>query len=744
MAFALGLVLALVPLVANSQVAITSVNGFVYKQDFNSLAQANVAFPNIALPGWQLSGGASTTLTADDGSTDGSGYYNYGSTGSSDRSLGFQGTGNKAGDFRLAMKNTTGSPIKYFKISYRAEVWRKTVGNSSPIDFSVSTDQSTFTNVDALDAETYISDNGGAINGNQRFVQKSFIIRNAPLAANGTIWFNWTLHSKWGISIDDVVIEPVNVVDFYNKAGEDLALLTSWETKLLGQTIQPLSFSDADQVFRIENPTAITNGLTLSTHLPVTGVDSKLVIGDGTTRIQMTLAGGQTLKGTVDILDHATLIINTPQVPVFGQLSSGSTVVFEKGAPSVIQEGTEFGRVIFNTANTNKFSKKVKIKGQLTLQNSTLELGDNDLELAAGATIVNSSPRNYIKVNGKGRVRKALKAGEEALLPVGNATYNPVKIKLASGSQEDVFSVGIMEGVYGTYTNDLPNPLTLLSENLVSKTWVVSEDVKGGSDITLTLSWSALDVLPGFNKLNCHIKHYENGVWDTVESTAALLDPISLTYSVSRSGIKSFSPFTVANRGEPGTIIGGPEPFVLPVELINFLVKAKANTVALTWATASEKDNDYFAVERSIDGKNFTEVGQVKGNGTSQVRNEYSFTDYHPMAGTSYYRLRQVDFDGQHEYSPVRSVNAQNSQVVSLSLYPNPTQGTEVTWQMQGLAPGEEATVILTDITGRNVLQRTLPTGGTGVLATAGLKAGTYLVTVHSRAGAKTQRLVVR
>lgn len=89
---------------------------------------------------------------------------------------------------------------------------------------------------------------------------------------------------------------------------------------------------------------------------------------------------------------------------------------------------------------------------------------------------------------------------------------------------------------------------------------------------------------------------------------------------------------------------------VLPIELISFTGFASEKNNELTWQTSTEINNDYFIVEKSIDGYEFVEIGQVSAAGTSQSIRNYDFDDMHPELLT-YYRLKQVDFNGDFAYS---------------------------------------------------------------------------------------------
>ncbi|MDD3687770.1 MAG: T9SS type A sorting domain-containing protein [Bacteroidales bacterium] len=110
---------------------------------------------------------------------------------------------------------------------------------------------------------------------------------------------------------------------------------------------------------------------------------------------------------------------------------------------------------------------------------------------------------------------------------------------------------------------------------------------------------------------------------------------------------------------------------ILPVDLLYFNAEEKENNIELTWATASEKNNDYFTIYRSIDGENWEEVSRIEGAGNSNIVKNYNFIDNNPVNGTSYYKLRQTDFDGRYEEFEIVSVNIMLTQT-QVTLYPNP------------------------------------------------------------------------
>lgn len=124
-----------------------------------------------------------------------------------------------------------------------------------------------------------------------------------------------------------------------------------------------------------------------------------------------------------------------------------------------------------------------------------------------------------------------------------------------------------------------------------------------------------------------------------------------------------------------GPLAGGPyftsPAFVIPVELASFDAKPINNTVKLNWLTASERNNGYFNIERSANGRDWSTIGQVKGNGTTSKATNYAFADEAPLATVNYYRLKQVDMDEKSSYSATVSVNFKGNGK-QLSVFPNP------------------------------------------------------------------------
>lgn len=179
----------------------------------------------------------------------------------------------------------------------------------------------------------------------------------------------------------------------------------------------------------------------------------------------------------------------------------------------------------------------------------------------------------------------------------------------------------------------------------------------------------------------------------------------------------------------------------LPVELLYFKAIPQEEDVMLQWATASETNNDYFQVERSSNGADFTAVGdRVIGAGATNEPLNYDFVDTEPLAGISYYRLKQVDFDGHYEYSDVAAVQIGELTEAKLTAFPNPVQDQlQVRWQ------GDKniEKLRLLDAQGRVMSLDVLINNKQAELNLQHLPAGTYYLEVLSGKDRKLERLIV-
>jgi GH18 family chitinase len=165
-------------------------------------------------------------------------------------------------------------------------------------------------------------------------------------------------------------------------------------------------------------------------------------------------------------------------------------------------------------------------------------------------------------------------------------------------------------------------------------------------------------------------------------------------------------------------------PIFLPVDLAYFNAEKDATNVVLDWGTASEKNNDFFAVERSIDGIHFTQIGTVSGNGNSQTAQSYAYIDINAPKEILYYRLAQHDIDGKVTNSPIKIVDNKNG--IELSVAPNPfTNSTSV--RIKGIAGSVQ--IRMYDLQGK-LVQTLVKETNEEIMVGQNLSPGLYILEV--------------
>jgi hypothetical protein len=157
--------------------------------------------------------------------------------------------------------------------------------------------------------------------------------------------------------------------------------------------------------------------------------------------------------------------------------------------------------------------------------------------------------------------------------------------------------------------------------------------------------------------------------------------------------------------------------------------------VEVKWATASEKNNKQFIVERSKDGITFSPIGTAAGSENSNRSIYYSYTDENPLDGISYYRIRQVDIDGSTATSNIASVLLKNS--LEILIIPNPNNGS---FQIITKGTMMVKDVMIIDAVGREVVKLT---SMDGAISFSGLAQGIYVVQVNSQDGVFREKVVV-
>jgi hypothetical protein len=347
----------------------------------------------------------------------------------------------------------------------------------------------------------------------------------------------------------------------------------------------------------------------------------------------------------------------------FTPFVNGANVVFIDSNLQVIDGDASMkfqNLTLEKTGGNLQLQTDIEIINQLILSTGLLDIENHDIHLDSTGTILNESDSNYIY-------------GDAGKIISYKILNNPLN--------ENIGNIGVEI----TSTENLG--LTTITRSHASTSLGGNPSIFRSYEITSDSTFTDVD-------LNFHFVNNEDQLnslsptslkiffWDTVwtEMTATL--------SPSNNSLQ------VADRNKFGFFTFGAGG-LLPVEFLSFEAYLNENNqVDLIWTTATEINNDYFTIQRSENGFEFEDLGILKGAGNSTAILNYTFEDVKPMQGVNYYRIMQTDYDGNFDYSAIRSVAFfEKAEIV---VFPNPIQDNNIC--VMGLR--ENAKMIIYDVQG--------------------------------------------
>jgi hypothetical protein len=361
----------------------------------------------------------------------------------------------------------------------------------------------------------------------------------------------------------------------------------------------------------------------------------------------------------------------------------------------------------------NGSGQNINFTSGLVVSSSTnlLEIGDN-------VTVTGGNNSSFVS----GPVRKT---GNDAFtFPVGKSgRYAPISISAPSNTTHHFTA---------EYFAASPNSLFSVNSKVATiatvstaEYWILDR-TNGTSNVNVTLSWNSSRSGGISNTSDLRVVRWDGSQWQN-HGTSSVTGTTAAGTLTTGAAVTSFSPFTL------GSINGGSQ---LPVELIRFTAEKNGGNISLNWATSSEINNAGFEVQRSADGVEFSAIGYVKGNGTTQNLNSYSFIDETPLNGVNYYRLKQIDFNGTFEYSPV--VAEQHTPALIISAYPNPAREY---FMVESSMPIEKITIM--NAMGVVISVPTETSYDRTIIRTSDLRPDTYFVQVTQGSQVQIIRFIV-
>ena len=373
----------------------------------------------------------------------------------------------------------------------------------------------------------------------------------------------------------------------------------------------------------------------------------------------------------------------------------GGLIVFSGTTPQNVA-GITYDALRMNGTGLKSLTGNVLITGVMDLVSGNLQLGNFNLVIGSIAT-ANGNTSSYIITNGSGSYTRNALGTSAHIFGVGTATsYTPLLIT-NSGTVDDI-SVKVIDGIYNSYIGEVGSGAPI-SSNVVNKSYIVKEAIAGGSLLSIIFNWNSSDEL-GINRVQTVAARNNGGVWSNISGAPA-----------AAVGTNPFS-FNVSGVTNLGILGLGDISSPLPVKLIGFTAKLVKGTTNLNWITASEINNNYFDIERSLDGHLFTKIGTLKAKGNSTSRADYNFVDASSVevlknANVLYYRLKQVDISGKSDYSNVLSVSQfENTIFEVIATVPNPfNDETEITYKTSNIS---KVDIQITDAFGKLVKNETV------------------------------------
>ncbi|WP_256011242.1 T9SS type A sorting domain-containing protein [Desertivirga xinjiangensis] len=342
-------------------------------------------------------------------------------------------------------------------------------------------------------------------------------------------------------------------------------------------------------------------------------------------------AGGNYIYNINGTLDLSNTAVSSNIIPVSS--NSASTVTLNITGLLKLGQG-------LNTVNSSPSSNN-NGKVLLYVNNGAIVDAVNTSVLTLG--------ENYLKLTGTGVLKRKV-SNSDVDFPIGLASgTGPNFVTLKNSGAEATFAVGL--------TSSFQTPPASLK--IINREWKINPEDAAGAILDISLNFGSADHSADFNTTeDVSIIRYDGSSWDEQHAELDAVTPSR--YTVRATGISAFGAFSIQNSS------------TLPLDVTTFTAKVERAALSpqavLQWTTQNEVNTNEFIIERSSDGKSFSFITSVPAKNIAGTNN-YIFKDTAPLAGTSYYRLRQRDKDGKETFNDIASVE---NHIDHLKLFPNP------------------------------------------------------------------------
>lgn len=357
---------------------------------------------------------------------------------------------------------------------------------------------------------------------------------------------------------------------------------------------------------------------------------------------------------------------------------------------------------LYVTGNA-KITGPVILSEKVVLLKGMLQLSENNLTTSK---IEGGNSESFLQTNGAGAVTVQNVQDAATVVPVGNSTYNGVTISKGTGAD---WTVHVADDIHAT--------APFGKDKAVWRTWLITPSATTitGANIQLQYNDDATQAGAELSKAEVQVWQH-NSTWAV---TGAPQKPVSSngSKSVSILNWQQSGSFVIANPiAELSTLA------VLPIRFIDVKATELPHAVQISFTNATESDVAHYSIERSLNSTDFISLGTIQPLHKNGGIATYQWLDRTRPSGHIYYRIKGVEKDGKHLYSSILriAINRNNN---AFSLFPNPVQGRQFTWQ-GNMAKGSYILRIIGS-NGQQVLARQFEFGGGNISETIHLPAGT-------------------
>lgn len=397
--------------------------------------------------------------------------------------------------------------------------------------------------------------------------------------------------------------------------------------------------------------------------------------------------------------------------------------------------------------------------GQQAFAQARVVLDGGIINISGGASLVLANPAGNALVRNSGHI---VSEGETNTLRwhIGSSTgaytipwgygsdkYLPVSFSKDAGTGPGIFTFSTYHTGWSN-SAQLPGTVTNLnsgsSDNssfVLDRFWQISARGYTAKPALSDLTLTYLDVEHSVSENTILEESLQAQRWNDVSgewsdyAPAGAVDAVANTVRISAVASNDlYSWWALVDQARP-----------MPVELLFFNARADGRQVRLAWETATETDNKSFIVERSRDGRQFESVATIGGAGNSQERRRYDTVDKNPFEGVSYYRIRQVDFDGGSTFSPIEFVTMSSAAPDRALAYPNPVTSGRFFVDLSHMG-GQRVQIELYDLPGKKVLEHIAEADETfaEVVTGPGIRPGTYILHISGTGTSSKQKILVQ